>query len=153
MLTVNNRNTKKCYIYLKLTIRTPERRHWRRSGVFIVDFKHISQLSIVFLLLNFYRYFLEMSSVTKNNTTDDPEIQRKTRETDNTTLPFATTILSPSFIPNALWTRTLFFKISSSASFMVVGDENNSNNLFLLIPCNKMTLLHEIFWFSLKANH
>ena len=147
MLTVNNRSNKKCYIYSKLTIRTPERRHWRRSGVFIVNFEHISQLSIVFLLLNFYRYFLEdiTSSVTKSNTTDDPEIQRKTRETDYTTLPFATTILSPSFIPNALWARTLFFKISSSASFMAVGDENNSNNLFLLIPCNKMTLLHEIF--------
>ena len=26
---------------LKLTIKTPERRHWRRSGVFIVNFKHL----------------------------------------------------------------------------------------------------------------
>ena len=24
----------------KLTIKTPERRHWRRSGVFIVNFEH-----------------------------------------------------------------------------------------------------------------
>ena len=36
---------------LKLTIKTPERRHWRRSGVFIVNFKHISLLVLVILLL------------------------------------------------------------------------------------------------------
>ena len=35
----------------KLTIQTPERRHWRRSGVFIVTFEHISHLNLVFLLL------------------------------------------------------------------------------------------------------
>ena len=34
----------------KLTIKTSERRQ-RRSGVFIVNFEHISQLSLVFLLL------------------------------------------------------------------------------------------------------
>ena len=28
-----------------------ERRHWRRSGVFIVNFEHISQVVLVFLLL------------------------------------------------------------------------------------------------------
>ena len=37
-------------IYL-LTIKTPERRYWRRSGVFIVKFGHISHLFLVFLLL------------------------------------------------------------------------------------------------------
>ena len=31
------------WICLKLTIKTPERRHWRYSGVFIVNFEHISQ--------------------------------------------------------------------------------------------------------------
>ena len=36
MFRVNNRNT---------------RRHWRRSGVFIVNFEHISHLVIVVLLL------------------------------------------------------------------------------------------------------
>ena len=35
----------------KVTIKTPERRHWRRSGVFIVNFKHILHLVLVFLLL------------------------------------------------------------------------------------------------------
>ena len=36
-------------IYSKFTIKTPERR--RRSGVFIVNFEHISHLVLVFLLL------------------------------------------------------------------------------------------------------
>ena len=42
MLKVNNRNTRTRYeICSKLTIKTPERRQWRRSGVFIVvNFKH-----------------------------------------------------------------------------------------------------------------
>ena len=31
-----------CEISSKLTIKTPKRRHWRRSGVFIVNFEHIS---------------------------------------------------------------------------------------------------------------
>ena len=46
LLKVNNRNTRKrCEICLKLTIRTPERRQWRSSGVFIVNFEHISHWS------------------------------------------------------------------------------------------------------------
>ena len=75
LLKVNNRNTRtRCEICSKLTIKTPERRHfisprntrkpkgflefsriikweWRRSGVFIVNFEHISHLVLVFLLL------------------------------------------------------------------------------------------------------
>ena len=48
---VNNRNTRTwCEIYSKLTIETPERRRFR-SGVFIVNFEHISHLALVFLLL------------------------------------------------------------------------------------------------------
>ena len=39
----------------ELTIKTPERRHWRRSGVLTVNFEHISQLVLVFLLLTFNR--------------------------------------------------------------------------------------------------
>ena len=56
LLKVNNRNTRtRCEICSKLTIKTPERRQWRRSGwrrsgVFIVNFEHISHL-ILFLLL------------------------------------------------------------------------------------------------------
>ena len=36
---------------LKLTITSPERRQWRQSGVFIVNFEHISHLVLVFILL------------------------------------------------------------------------------------------------------
>ena len=35
----------------KLTIKTPERRQERRSGVFIVNFKQISHIAVVFPLL------------------------------------------------------------------------------------------------------
>ena len=53
LLKGNNRNTRtRCEICSKLTIKTPERRHWRRSGVFIVDFEHISHLVLVFLRLS-----------------------------------------------------------------------------------------------------
>ena len=37
-----------CEICLKLPIKTPERRQWRRSGVFIVNFEHISHLALCF---------------------------------------------------------------------------------------------------------
>ena len=47
MFKVNNRNTRtsreKCS---KLTIKTPVRHQWRRSGVSIVNFEHISYLSV-----------------------------------------------------------------------------------------------------------
>ena len=36
-------------------MKTPEQRHWRRSGVFIVNFEYISHLALVFLLLNLNR--------------------------------------------------------------------------------------------------
>ena len=32
-------------------MKTAERRHWRRVGVFVVNFEHISHLVLVFLLL------------------------------------------------------------------------------------------------------
>ena len=45
---INNKNTRiKFEICLKLTIKTPERRQLRRSGVFIVNFEHISHISHV----------------------------------------------------------------------------------------------------------
>ena len=43
---VSNRNTRaRCEICLKLTIKTPKQRHWRCSGVFIVNFEHILRLA------------------------------------------------------------------------------------------------------------
>ena len=51
-LKVNKRNTRiRCEICSKLTIKIPERCHWRRSGIFIVNFKHISHIVLVLLLL------------------------------------------------------------------------------------------------------
>ena len=39
----NNRNTRvKCDICLELTIKIPERCQWCRSGIFIVNFEHVS---------------------------------------------------------------------------------------------------------------
>ena len=47
MFKVNNRNTRTRYeICSKLTIKIPERRHWRRSIVFIVNFKHSTLSSV-----------------------------------------------------------------------------------------------------------
>ena len=53
---VNNRNTRtRCKISSKLTIKIPERCQWRRSGIFIVNFEHISHVVPVFLLLTLSR--------------------------------------------------------------------------------------------------
>ena len=53
---VNNRNTRaRCEIYSKWTIKTQERCHWHRFGVFIVNFEHFSYLVLVFLLLTLSR--------------------------------------------------------------------------------------------------
>ena len=54
MFKVNNRNTRtRCEICSKLAVKPPKRRQWRRrrSGVFIVNFEHISNLVLVLLLL------------------------------------------------------------------------------------------------------
>ena len=51
LFKVNNRNTRKMSeICLKLTIKTPEQPHWRRSGIFIVNIEHILHLLISLLL-------------------------------------------------------------------------------------------------------
>ena len=51
LFKVNNRNSRKRYeICSDLKIKTPERRHWLSSGVFIVNFKHILDFFLVFLL-------------------------------------------------------------------------------------------------------
>ena len=56
LLKVKNRNTRtRCEIFSKLTIKTPKRRYWCCSGVFIVNFEYISHLVLVFLLLNLSR--------------------------------------------------------------------------------------------------
>ena len=50
LLKVSNRNTgKRCEICWKLTKKTPERRHWHRSGVFIVNLEDIYIFTYSFL--------------------------------------------------------------------------------------------------------
>ena len=55
LFKVNNITIEKDATYIqltiKLTIKTPERCQWRRSGIFIVNFEHISHIFLVFLLL------------------------------------------------------------------------------------------------------
>ena len=52
LFKVNNRKTRTINeICLKLTIKTLERRNWRRSGVFIVNFEQISHIVLVLPLL------------------------------------------------------------------------------------------------------
>ena len=47
--------TQSAFTCSKLTIETLERRHWCLSGVFIINFKHVSPLTLVFLLLTLSR--------------------------------------------------------------------------------------------------
>ena len=54
---VNSRNTRtRCEIYSKLKIKIPKPCHWCRSGVFIVNFGHISHIVLEFLLLTMTSY-------------------------------------------------------------------------------------------------
>ena len=56
LFKVSNTYTRtRCEICSKLTMKIPERRHWRRSGIFIVNFEHISHLALMFLLLTLSR--------------------------------------------------------------------------------------------------
>ena len=52
LFNANNGNSRKrCEICSKLTMKRPEQNNWRGSGVFIVNFMHISHLFLKFLLL------------------------------------------------------------------------------------------------------
>ena len=53
LLKLNNRNTGTiCELSSNLTIKALEQGHWRSSGVFIVNFEHVSYHFLVFLLLS-----------------------------------------------------------------------------------------------------
>ena len=70
MFKVSNRNTRtRCETCSKLTIRTPERPQWRRSGVFIVNFEHILHL-VLFLLLTLNMYL--PAGITSDTNADCP---------------------------------------------------------------------------------
>ena len=62
MFKVSNNNTRtRRDICSKLTIKTLERRHKLRSGVFIVNFEHISHLVLVFIV-NFKQVNADLDS-------------------------------------------------------------------------------------------
>ena len=64
MFKVSNRNNRTRFeICSKLTIKTPERNQLRRSGLFIVNFEHISHLLLVFLLLTLNRLMLTGTAI------------------------------------------------------------------------------------------
>ena len=59
LFKVTNRNTRnESGICSKLTIKTPKRRHWRRSGIFIVNSEYISYFFPVLLLLTLNKQIL-----------------------------------------------------------------------------------------------
>ena len=62
LLNVNNK--KHVQTWSKLTT-TPERRNWHLSGVFIINFQHISPLVLLFLLFTLYMQLL-VGLVTKS---------------------------------------------------------------------------------------
>ena len=85
LLNVSHRNPRTMFeICSKLTIKTPERSHWRHSGVFIVNFKNIAHFVLVFLLLTLnmqlpvgndpYTNKLIPITLLKNNWTTSPQI-------------------------------------------------------------------------------
>ena len=50
----------------KVINKKPEPRHWRRSGVFIVNFEHILHHFLVFLLFEFEQVVARESCATEN---------------------------------------------------------------------------------------
>ena len=71
----NRNNNNKCENLSKLTIVTPEQRHWCRFGVFIANFEHISHYfstfsgsSVVdFEQVNFYRVVTKLLMFSKHS--------------------------------------------------------------------------------------
>ena len=65
----SNRNTRKrCEIGSKLTIKTLERRHWRHSGLFFVNFEYISFFKKYFLKEKYSAGNLKIFSSIKKHT-------------------------------------------------------------------------------------
>ena len=60
---------------------------------------------------------------------------------DRLTLPLANTIFSPSFIPKAFLTSSLFVLTISPDDFKVSTEVSNSANLSLLIPVMPLAIL------------
>ena len=58
MLKVNNKSTRTTPLRSKLIIKTPERRHWSRSGIFIINFERVGVVLVsLSLTLNIFHTF------------------------------------------------------------------------------------------------
>ena len=58
MFKVNNSNIRaRCAICSKLTIKTPERNHWRHSYVSIVNFQQVNAGWVIAFLINVLLHF------------------------------------------------------------------------------------------------
>ena len=67
LFRVNKKPTRtRCEMCWKLTIKTPVRCQWRRSGAFIVDFEHNLHLALMSLLLTLSRYEIHWNKSTLN---------------------------------------------------------------------------------------
>ena len=77
LFKVNNENTRAvCKICSKLTIKTPERRHWRRSGAF---FNFVRILHTVLVLHTFWYFHCQLWTEKcrlGTNTSDKPELEK-----------------------------------------------------------------------------
>ena len=81
LFNVNNRKYRKsCELCSKLTIKAPERRHWHRSGVLIVNFEHILHHFFCISIANFEQWkFSWELSLTHWSLCTLPENIRKAR--------------------------------------------------------------------------
>ena len=59
LLKVNRNTRPRGEIHSKLTVMTPEQGQGHCSGVFIVNFEHISHLVLVFLIANFEQVIVD----------------------------------------------------------------------------------------------
>ena len=69
LFKVTNGNTRTIWeICSKIKIKTPGQRHWRRSGVFFVNFEQISRIVLVFLLWLWTSKYRQAKSLQKTKT-------------------------------------------------------------------------------------
>ena len=57
LFKVNNGNTMQCVKFVQLTIKGPDRGHWRRSGVFTVNCEQISDTVLVVSIVEFEQVY------------------------------------------------------------------------------------------------
>ena len=101
LFKISSRNNRTmCEICSKLTRKTPERCHWRRSGVFIVNFKQIS---------HFVCYFICWLWTSKCRL--GLLIFTKLTEVTDTFLKIITLKIFPIFTVNLFCNRGLFLRI------------------------------------------